>query len=57
MFEAGDIRERRGHAVVDADRHKIGALESFHGYPVTGQPSFATATRGLPTHHAGRARP
>jgi len=28
MFEAGDIREWRGHGVVDSGGHKIGTLES-----------------------------
>ena len=28
MFEAGDIREWRGHDVVDSDGRKIGALEA-----------------------------
>ncbi|MFC5639978.1 MULTISPECIES: PRC-barrel domain-containing protein [Kitasatospora] len=49
MFEAGDIREWRGHDVVDADRHKIGTLESVYVDTATDQPSFATVTVGLPT--------
>ena len=28
MFEAADIREWRGHDVVDPDGHKIGELEA-----------------------------
>ena len=28
VFEAADIREWRGHDVVDADGHKIGELEA-----------------------------
>ncbi|MFI9327862.1 PRC-barrel domain-containing protein [Kitasatospora sp. NPDC052868] len=49
MFEAGDIREWRGHDVVDAGGHKIGTLESVYVDTATDQPSFATVTVGLPT--------
>ncbi|GAA3031635.1 PRC-barrel domain-containing protein [Kitasatospora albolonga] len=49
MFEAGDIREWRGHDVVDVDGHKIGTLESVYVDTATDQPSFATVTVGLPT--------
>ncbi|GAA0665010.1 PRC-barrel domain-containing protein [Kitasatospora atroaurantiaca] len=49
MFEAGDIREWRGHDVVDIDGHKIGTLESVYVDTATDQPSFATVTVGLPT--------
>jgi hypothetical protein len=51
MFEAGDIREWRGHDVVDSSGHKIGALESVYVDTGTDQPSFATVTVGLPTRH------
>lgn len=30
MFEADDIREYRGHKVVDADGDKIGELEAVY---------------------------
>ena len=30
VFEAGDIREWRGHDVVDSDGHKIGELEAIY---------------------------
>ena len=49
MFEAGDIREWRGHDVVDDAGHKIGALESVYVDTGTDRPSFATITVGLPT--------
>jgi hypothetical protein len=49
MFEAGDIREWRGHDVVAADGHKVGALESVYVDTRTDQPSFATVTVGIPT--------
>ncbi|MFJ7147160.1 PRC-barrel domain-containing protein [Streptomyces sp. NPDC100445] len=49
MFEASDIREWRGHDVVDPGGHKIGVLESIYVDTGTDQPSFATVTVGLPT--------
>ena len=51
MFEAGDIREWRGHDVVDSDGHKIGTLESVYVDTGSDQPAFATVTVGLPTRH------
>ncbi|MEV5803523.1 PRC-barrel domain-containing protein [Streptomyces collinus] len=49
MFEAGDIREWRGHDVVDPHGHKIGVLESVYVDTATDKPFFATVTVGLPT--------
>jgi hypothetical protein len=51
MFEAADIREWRGHDVVDAEGHKIGELEAVYVDTSTDQPAFATVTVGLPTRH------
>src|SRR5260370_28185334 len=51
MFEAGDIREWRGHGVVDSSGHKIGTLESVYVDTGTDQPAFAAVTVGLPTRH------
>ena len=51
MFEAGDIREWRGHDVVDDEGHKIGTLESVYVDTGSDQPAFATVTVGLPTRH------
>jgi hypothetical protein len=51
MFEAADIREWRGHDVVDADGHKIGELEAVYVDTGTDLPSFATVMVGLPTRH------
>ncbi|MGW8377925.1 PRC-barrel domain-containing protein [Streptomyces sp. ODS28] len=48
MFEADDIREWRGHDVVDPRGNKIGALESLYVDTATDQPSFATVTVGMP---------
>ncbi|MFE5812765.1 PRC-barrel domain-containing protein [Streptomyces sp. NPDC056479] len=51
MFEAGDIREWRGHDVVDDSAHKIGKLESIYVDTASDAPSFATVTVGMPTRH------
>ncbi|MEV6425221.1 PRC-barrel domain-containing protein [Streptomyces sp. NPDC051662] len=49
MFEAEDIREYRGHDVVDGEKRKIGSLEAIYVDTATDAPSFATVTVGLPT--------
>ena len=49
MFEAGDIREWRGHDVVDADGGKVGALEAVYVDTGTDLPSFGTVQVGMPT--------
>ena len=46
MFEAGDIREWRGHDVVDSDGHKIGELEAIYVDTSTDLPAFATVKSG-----------
>ena len=51
MFEATDIREWRGHDVVDAEGRKIGELEAIYVDTSTDQPTFATVTVGMPTRH------
>ena len=51
MFEAANIREWRGHDVVDLQGHKIGALEAVYVDTATDLPSFATVTIGIPTRH------
>jgi PRC-barrel domain len=51
VFEAADIREWRGHDVVDAGGHKIGALEAVYVDTGTDLPSFGTVRVGLPTRH------
>jgi hypothetical protein len=51
VFEAGDIREWRGHDVVDADGHKIGELEAVYVDTSTDLPSFGTVKVGMPTRH------
>jgi hypothetical protein len=49
VFEAADIREWRGHHVVDDEGHKIGELEAVYVDTGTDLPSFATVKVGLPT--------
>ncbi|EDY46220.1 PRC-barrel domain-containing protein [Streptomyces sp. SPB074] len=49
MFEAEDIRDWRGHDVVDAEGHKIGSLEAVYVDTTTDLPAFATVVTGLPT--------
>ncbi|MCG7206527.1 MULTISPECIES: PRC-barrel domain-containing protein [Streptomyces] len=49
MFEAADIREWRGHDVVDPAGHKIGVLEAVYVDTATDEPLYATVTVGLPT--------
>jgi PRC-barrel domain len=49
MFEAADIREWRGHHVVDAGASKIGELEAVYVDTGTDLPSFATVRIGMPT--------
>jgi hypothetical protein len=51
VFEAADIREWRGHDVVDADGHKIGALEAVYVDTGSDLPSFGTVRVGMPTRH------
>jgi Histidine kinase-, DNA gyrase B-, and HSP90-like ATPase/PRC-barrel domain len=51
VFEAADIREWRGHDVVDAEGHKIGELEAVYVDTGTDLPSFGTVRVGLPTRH------
>ena len=51
MFEAANIREWRGHDVVDAEGHKIGELEAVYVDTATDLPSFAMVKVGMPTRH------
>lgn len=51
MFEATDIREWRGHDVVDTEGHKIGELEAIYVDTSTDRPAFATVRVGMPTRH------
>ena len=46
MFEAANIREWRGHDVVDAEGHKIGQLEAVYVDTGTDLPSFGTVKVG-----------
>ncbi|MFF1903768.1 PRC-barrel domain-containing protein [Kitasatospora sp. NPDC058218] len=49
MIGTADIREWRGHAVVDEKDHRIGTLESVYVETASDQPFFATVTVGLPS--------
>jgi PRC-barrel domain len=51
VFEAANIREWRGHDVVDAEGHKIGELEAVYVDTGTDLPSFATVKVGMPTRY------
>jgi PRC-barrel domain len=51
VFEAADIREWRGHKVVDPDGHKIGTLEAVYVDTSTDLPAFGTVEVGMPTRH------
>ena len=51
MFEAADIREWRGHDVVDPEGHKIGELEAVYVDTSTDLPAFGTVKVGMPTRH------
>ena len=51
MFEAANIREWRGHDVVDGQDHKIGELEAVYVDTGTDLPSFGTVKVGMPTRH------
>jgi PRC-barrel domain len=51
MFEAENIRDWRGHDVVDADGHKIGELEAVYVDTGTDEPSFGTVKVGMVGRH------
>jgi hypothetical protein len=51
MFEAANIREWRGHDVVDAQGNKIGELEAVYVDTGTDLPSFGTVKVGMLGRH------
>lgn len=51
MINSVDIREWRGHDVLDSDGRKIGSLEAVYVDTRTDEPSVATVIVGLPTRH------
>ncbi|MFI9581306.1 PRC-barrel domain-containing protein [Streptomyces sp. NPDC052236] len=51
MIQVGDIRDWRGHDVVDRDGHKIGTLEAIYVDTSTDEPAMATVQVGLPTRN------
>ncbi|MGW3625150.1 PRC-barrel domain-containing protein [Streptomyces sp. NPDC000880] len=51
MIQVGDIRDWRGHDVVDRDGHKTGMLEAIYVDTSTDEPAMATVQIRLPTRH------
>jgi PRC-barrel domain len=51
MFEAENIRDWRGHDVVDSDGGKIGTLEAVYFDTAADVPSFATVQIGIVGRH------
>jgi hypothetical protein len=51
VIQSANIREWRGHDVLDDQGHKIGDLEAVYVDTGTDEPAFATVTVGLPTRH------
>jgi hypothetical protein len=51
LFEAEDIRDWRGHDVVDPSGSKIGSLEAVYFDTATEQPTFATVKVGTVGRH------
>ncbi|MGI8576731.1 MAG: PRC-barrel domain-containing protein [Nocardioidaceae bacterium] len=51
MFEPDDIRDWRGHDVVDREGSKIGSLEAVYFDTASEQPVFASVKIGLPGRH------
>lgn len=49
MFEVEDLREWRGHDVVDESGSKVGEMEAVYVDTGTDLPSFVTIKVGLPT--------
>ncbi len=51
MFEADDIRDWRGHDVVDNDGSKIGSMEAIYYDTATQEPVFLAVTIGMLGRH------
>jgi hypothetical protein len=51
MLKAHDIREWRGHDVVDAQGKRIGKLEAVYVDTRTDEPFFITVRTGMPTRY------
>jgi len=51
MFEADNIRDWRGHNVVDGDGDKIGPLEAVYVDTATDLPAFGTVQVGMIGRH------
>jgi hypothetical protein len=46
-----NIREWRGHEVIDPDGHKVGTLESVYVDTSSDEPAMATVETGILSHH------
>jgi hypothetical protein len=51
VFEAENIRDWRGHSVVDVSGDKIGELDAVYFDTATDQPSFGTVRIGIVGRH------
>jgi hypothetical protein len=51
MFEAENIRDWRGHDVMDLEGNKIGPLEAVYVDTSTDQPAFASVRIGMIGYH------
>ncbi|WP_228978159.1 PRC-barrel domain-containing protein [Streptomyces sp. DH12] len=49
MIHPADIREWRGHDVIDPKGHKIGELEAVYVDTTSDEPAMATVRTGLPS--------
>lgn len=47
MFQADNVRDWRGRAVIDPEGHKIGTLEAVYVDTITDLPAFATVRTGM----------
>ena len=51
MIRMADLREWRGHTIVDPEGHKIGTLESVYVDTSSDEPAMATVETGMLSHH------
>ncbi|HET8583199.1 MAG TPA: PRC-barrel domain-containing protein [Jatrophihabitans sp.] len=51
MFEADNVRDWRGHNVIDPEGDKIGTLEAIYVDTATDVPAFATVQVGMVGRH------
>ncbi|HEV2635681.1 MAG TPA: PRC-barrel domain-containing protein [Actinocrinis sp.] len=51
MIQMADLREWRGHRIVDPEGHKIGTLEAVYVHTSNDEPSMATVETGRLANH------